>query len=106
MAAHQHDCTAVPGLATPERPTKDETQAGGTALGSKDQVTTDSADCAEAAAERKRVATLTALFALHGAQLMPAAGGGYSLHCGGWSCDLPDLVAVKSVAHRIGVCHE
>lgn len=106
MAAHQHDGTAVPGLAAPERPTKDETQAGGTALGSKDQVTTDSADCAEPATERKRVATLTATFALHGAQLMPAVSGGFSLHCGGWWRELPDLQAVESMARRMGVCHE
>jgi hypothetical protein len=92
---------------------KEQSPTWGNTLGLEGNAETDSRNSADTPPELqgevgmlKRIATLTANFALRGAELNSLASGGFSIRIGGWWRELPDLQAVESTARRMGVCHE
>ena len=120
----QHDGAAAPGLAAPERASvdhpglpslgpagaaaagliqKDETPAGDTARGFRDQGREDSPDCADPTAERKRFVTLHARMALAGWMLTGDNGGAFTAARCGMTRELQDLAAVEAFADQVGV---
>ena len=94
---HTHHMPAWAGSATPECG-----EARGQA-GFRGQGTTDSADCANADAERKRFERLRALLALRGHELHATDGGIYLVRRWGLCRDLRDLAAVEGFARQVGV---
>lgn len=93
--------SSMPAGAGPATPENDEPR--GQAGFIRDQETgTDSADSAEAAAERKRFQSLRASLAFNGHELYATDGGPYVVRRWGLTKDLKDLEAVEQFARQVG----
>lgn len=95
--------THMPAWAGSATPESGEALTAANGQGFRGQGTTDSGDCANADAERKRFERLRALLALRGHELHATDGGIYLVRRWGLCRDLRDLAAVEGFARQVGV---
>lgn len=98
MSAHPHRGAQVPGLVTPE---SDEAAWQGGSDGAVEK--RENPDCAAAADDRKRLATLRAVLALHGGHVVhKLADGSYLVTWRAFSRECRDLAELEAHARRVG----